>query len=266
MSARVEFGDGTTLDLTEVATDVTLPPWLADRADDLVHILTAIRDAVAAARELDAHRARILGDLPDIRFGGGGYANLAGPLGGGGGGAAGSDAQHQVPVPPTSDEVVEITVHLDGPDNPESPAADLSVLRCERCGQEFANKRSRGQHRRHCPAAAAPASRVPSADVLGLIYRTCRVCGCTDEDCSGCVARTGEPCSWVEVDLCSACAAPQPEPEPASEKRPSEPENIPGNMPAAAVCRCGHTPRRHEDRDGICLIGNCACTGFEVAA
>ena len=37
--------------------------------------------------------------------------------------------------------------------------------------------------------------------------RACRVCGCTDEDCSGCIERTGEPCYWVEEDLCSACAA-----------------------------------------------------------
>ena len=35
--------------------------------------------------------------------------------------------------------------------------------------------------------------------------RTCRRCGCTDDDCGGCVARTGQPCSWVEADLCSAC-------------------------------------------------------------
>lgn len=35
----------------------------------------------------------------------------------------------------------------------------------------------------------------------------CRVCGCTQMDCSGCVERTGEPCSWVAADLCSACAA-----------------------------------------------------------
>jgi len=35
--------------------------------------------------------------------------------------------------------------------------------------------------------------------------RKCRVCGCTDMDCSGCIARTGEPCYWVEEDLCSAC-------------------------------------------------------------
>ena len=35
--------------------------------------------------------------------------------------------------------------------------------------------------------------------------RTCRACGCTDNDCSGCIERTGEPCHWVEIDLCSAC-------------------------------------------------------------
>ena len=34
---------------------------------------------------------------------------------------------------------------------------------------------------------------------------TCRECGCTDEDCSGCVASTGGRCWWVEPDLCSAC-------------------------------------------------------------
>lgn len=36
---------------------------------------------------------------------------------------------------------------------------------------------------------------------------TCWSCGCTDADCSGCIERTGEPCHWVEPDLCSACAA-----------------------------------------------------------
>lgn len=35
--------------------------------------------------------------------------------------------------------------------------------------------------------------------------RTCRVCGCTDDNCKGCIERTGEPCQWVEEDLCSAC-------------------------------------------------------------
>jgi len=38
------------------------------------------------------------------------------------------------------------------------------------------------------------------------IKRKCRVCGCTDDDCRNCIERTGEPCYWVEEDLCSACA------------------------------------------------------------
>jgi hypothetical protein len=36
--------------------------------------------------------------------------------------------------------------------------------------------------------------------------RVCRVCGCTDDDCRQCIEKTGEPCHWVEDDLCSACA------------------------------------------------------------
>jgi hypothetical protein len=39
-----------------------------------------------------------------------------------------------------------------------------------------------------------------------LPYQVCRVCGCHDLDCSRCIERTGEPCSWVEPSLCSACA------------------------------------------------------------
>lgn len=35
--------------------------------------------------------------------------------------------------------------------------------------------------------------------------RTCRVCGCTDNDCRQCIEKTGQPCHWVEADLCSAC-------------------------------------------------------------
>jgi hypothetical protein len=34
----------------------------------------------------------------------------------------------------------------------------------------------------------------------------CAVCGCTDDDCTDCVSRTGQPCSWVAINLCSACA------------------------------------------------------------
>lgn len=61
--------------------------------------------------------------------------------------------------------------------------------------------------------------RVVSADQLGMFGKRevkpskptwnrprCRECGCTDDDCTWCIARTGEPCMWVEPDLCSACA------------------------------------------------------------
>jgi hypothetical protein len=36
--------------------------------------------------------------------------------------------------------------------------------------------------------------------------RTCRTCGCSDDDCRGCIERTGRRCTWVDDDLCSACA------------------------------------------------------------
>lgn len=34
----------------------------------------------------------------------------------------------------------------------------------------------------------------------------CGRCGCTDDNCSGCVERSGQPCHWVAPNLCSACA------------------------------------------------------------
>ncbi|WP_170565605.1 hypothetical protein [Ruegeria atlantica] len=37
--------------------------------------------------------------------------------------------------------------------------------------------------------------------------RTCRECGCTDDNCRICIERTGESCFWVGDDLCSACAS-----------------------------------------------------------
>lgn len=49
-----------------------------------------------------------------------------------------------------------------------------------------------------------------------LITPKCRVCGCTDADCSRCVAITGQPCSWVEDDLCSACATAKDAASPAA--------------------------------------------------
>lgn len=39
------------------------------------------------------------------------------------------------------------------------------------------------------------------------LLRVCRACGCTDADCSVCIGLTGEPCSWVTLELCSACVS-----------------------------------------------------------
>jgi hypothetical protein len=38
-------------------------------------------------------------------------------------------------------------------------------------------------------------------------YGICRKCGCTDDNCSGCVLATGEPCTWVNSShtLCTRC-------------------------------------------------------------
>jgi hypothetical protein len=42
-------------------------------------------------------------------------------------------------------------------------------------------------------------------EVIYHEIQKCRICGCTEDDCSVCIKRTGSPCYWVEPDLCSAC-------------------------------------------------------------
>lgn len=39
--------------------------------------------------------------------------------------------------------------------------------------------------------------------------RTCRVCGCTHN--KPCILKYGQPCAWVDKDLCSACRLPSKE-------------------------------------------------------
>lgn len=36
----------------------------------------------------------------------------------------------------------------------------------------------------------------------------CKVCGCTQDDCQRCIAKTGRPCTWTAENLCSACVEP----------------------------------------------------------
>jgi hypothetical protein len=42
--------------------------------------------------------------------------------------------------------------------------------------------------------------------VCGYDNDNCSRCGCTNDNYSGCIEKTGGPCRWVHVDLCSACA------------------------------------------------------------
>ncbi len=58
-------------------------------------------------------------------------------------------------------------------------------------------------------SAEVPVHRRSEIPVIRL-RRACRVCGCTDFDCSGCVARTGWPCFRLTSDLCSACGGAAP--------------------------------------------------------
>jgi hypothetical protein len=52
-------------------------------------------------------------------------------------------------------------------------------------------------------------SRQTGLPLVASMVRTCRLCGCTDNDCRQCIAKTGGPCWWVAPDLCSACEAPK---------------------------------------------------------
>lgn len=42
-------------------------------------------------------------------------------------------------------------------------------------------------------------------DGVAADVRQCRVCGCTEDDCSRCVAAQGHACHWVADNLCSRC-------------------------------------------------------------
>ena len=58
------------------------------------------------------------------------------------------------------------------------------------------------------PVGVGAAHRWGGYTLRAEVVRSCRVCGCTDNDCGGCIERTGRPCYWVGPDLCSACVDP----------------------------------------------------------
>lgn len=46
------------------------------------------------------------------------------------------------------------------------------------------------------------------ANLRRQVPKSCRACGCTDDDCRQCVEATGQACSWVEGEdppICSRC-------------------------------------------------------------
>lgn len=58
------------------------------------------------------------------------------------------------------------------------------------------------------PGRPKPKKATKKHSAAGGIRGTCRVCGCTEEDCSQCVEETGESCDWAteDQDLCTRCA------------------------------------------------------------
>jgi hypothetical protein len=60
---------------------------------------------------------------------------------------------------------------------------------------------------RDAKLAAYNWARVLNIKLHSPSIRRCRVCGCTDDNCRQCIEKTGQPCYWVEKDLCSACVA-----------------------------------------------------------
>lgn len=74
----------------------------------------------------------------------------------------------------------------------------LDVIRT--CGGAFGGPRGVVQ----LPPGVTPDDDDADDDDGEFDVARCRECGCTN-DCSGCISRTGSPCSWVQADLCSAC-------------------------------------------------------------
>lgn len=58
-----------------------------------------------------------------------------------------------------------------------------------------------------------------------IVKKVCRVCGCTDDDCSECVEVTGEPCYWTEDDLCSRCDDEEDDTIPIDDDLEEDPED-----------------------------------------
>lgn len=88
--------------------------------------------------------------------------------------------------------------------------------------------------------------------------RECRICGCTD--LNACVDVDGEPCAWMDEDLCSACAdlmGPQAILDIAEERARQirqegftaehDDRHANGDLASAAACYCMAAAGYHHD-------------------
>lgn len=86
---------------------------------------------------------------------------------------------------------------------------------CEAYGIDYAEilreEKERAKEAKKAATGAGAAKGAKSRkkhSIAGGTPGTCRVCGCTEEDCSQCVDETGESCDWAtdDQDLCTRCA------------------------------------------------------------
>jgi hypothetical protein len=61
--------------------------------------------------------------------------------------------------------------------------------------------------------------------------RACSECGCTDDDCSACIARTGRQCAWI----CTACVSDRGELEARAARVSDELDALARGLPGASV-------------------------------
>jgi ParB/RepB/Spo0J family partition protein len=81
-------------------------------------------------------------------------------------------------------------------------------------------------------------------DATGAMSGVCRVCGCTEENCTQCMEKTGNPCHWVDEEktLCSACA----DNEKKEDRRVKITDDISHIEIYALVAAFGAAPKDHE--------------------
>jgi hypothetical protein len=123
--------------------------------------------------------------------------------------ADGNDGEYDGP------EVLCNPVWIGDPRLSAAAPGTLYIVHCSSCGAIEGAPAGDAE----CPAPRWGTEDYPNDDELGHDWggmlpwplETCRVCGCTEIDCQGCIEKTGGPCSWVDEleddsgPICSAC-------------------------------------------------------------